>query len=263
MNIIKNGFKNEALGIELDVYVINEKEWFKAQDISNNLDYLQASDMLRNIDFIEENTIKHNMLSDKGNYSDTRFINEIALYECVLKIRDSKTDEIKHNRFLKAREFQKWVFSDVLPSIRKNNFYINEKQIDSSQINELEKKVKTLRIAKGILHEIVYDIADATTMSFTEASKKLFGKNAKYLKTKLKEEGFIDSDGKVLIKKAEFTKPDNSKEMLRLFTNTNVEKCREVDDIKYSKITNFGYLYLKKHFNKKGVSNFKFNCEEQ
>lgn len=141
MEIIKNGFKNERLGIELDVYVINEKEWFKAQDISNNLDYLQASDMLRNIDFIEENTIKHNMLSDKGNYSDTRFINEIALYECVLKIRDSKTDEIKHNRFLKAREFQKWVFSDVLPSLRKNGYYLNE-NMSSEQYEKLQDELR-------------------------------------------------------------------------------------------------------------------------
>ena len=30
MKIIKNGFKNERLGVELDVYVIDGKEWFKA-----------------------------------------------------------------------------------------------------------------------------------------------------------------------------------------------------------------------------------------
>lgn len=194
-------------------------------------------------------------VSDNDTYSmvlDNTYITESLFYYVTLNSKSTK-----------ALPFQLWVCEEVLPSLRKNSFYIDESNIDSNQINELEKKVKTLRIAKGILHEIVYDIADATTMSFTEASKKLFGKNAKYLKTKLKEEGFIDSDGKVLIKKAEFTKPDNSKEMLRIFTNTNVEKCREVDDIKYSKITNFGYLYLKKHFNKKGVSNFKFNRDEQ
>lgn len=142
MKIIKKGFKNERLDIELDVYVINEKEWFRAQDVSRHLDYLQASDMLRNIDFIDENTTKHSMLSEKGNYSDVRFINEIALYECVLKIRDSNTDAIKHNRYNKAREFQKWVFGEILPSMRKNNYYVDEENINDKQKDELIKRLQ-------------------------------------------------------------------------------------------------------------------------
>lgn len=259
MNIEK--FVKEDMGIR--VKCLEGELSFSLEDLAKGIGLVNKRDNSIRFDRVKDYVLNiYENCSEKippelvelepNTFVYNRYIEEHIMYLLLMKGKSEK-----------AIEFQVWVAKEVLPSLRKNNFYINEKQIDSSQINELEKKVKTLRIAKGILHEIVYDISDATTMSFTEASKKLFGKNAKYLKTKLKEEGFIDSDGKVLIKKAEFTKPDNSKEMLRIFTNTNVEKCREVDDIKYSKITNFGYLYLKKHFNKKGFSNFKFNYEEQ
>ena len=133
--------------------------------------------MLRNIDFIEENTTKHNMLSDKGNYSDVRFINEIALYECVLKIRDSQTDITKHNRYVKAREFQKWVFEEVLPSIRKNNYYIDKNNITTEQ----SKKAV----------EYLLSLCDCGKISLGRASDKIFG-NKSELKKRLVNLGWID-----------------------------------------------------------------------
>lgn len=177
MEVIKNGFENKRLGIKLDVYVIDGKEWFKAQDVSNHLDYIQASDMLRNIDFIDDNTTKRNMLSDKGNYTDTRFINEIALYECVLKIRDSKTDLVKHNRYIKAREFQRWVFEEVLPSLRKNNFYIDKDNITQDQIKYLKS--------------FLFDFCSYGKMPLGSASKLIFGEE-KELKIRLINLGYLD-----------------------------------------------------------------------
>lgn len=141
MEIIKKGFKNEILGIELDVYVINEKEWFKAQDISEHLEYRDRYNMTRSIDFVEDNSCTHNMRTVRGNEYEALFINEIALYECILKIRDSKTDEDKRRRFIKAREFQKWVFSNVLPSLRKNGYYLNE-NMSSEQYEKLQDELR-------------------------------------------------------------------------------------------------------------------------
>ena len=259
MEIIKNGFKNERLGIELDVYVIDGKEWFKAQDVSEYLEYAETKDMTRNIDFIGENTYRHNMQTAQGNNYEAIFINEIALYEIICKIRKSNTE-----RYNKAREFQKWVFEEVLPSLRKNNFYVDSENITPEQVSDLEKEVKKLKIEKSILHEIVYDISDATTMSFTEVSKKIFKKDAKYLKKMLIEYKFLDKDGYTpLIKEADFKLPEGDTQKMRIFTTTNVEKCRKNEDIRYNKITNFGYMYLKKFFNKKGLSDFNFGKEYQ
>lgn len=126
MKIKKDEFKHSELGIELDVYLIDEKEWFKAKDISDFLGYSEAKDMTRIISF-EENINRHivpNVVNPKG----TLFINEFGLYEIICKI--NKTDS---TRFNKAREFQKWVFGIILPSIRKNNFYINEDITDEQK----------------------------------------------------------------------------------------------------------------------------------
>lgn len=137
MKIIEKGFKNVRLGVELDVYVIDGKEWFKAQDISEILEYRDTFNMIRNIDFIEENSYTHTMRTAQSNEYLAQFISEIALYECVLKIRNSDVDEIKKRRFVKAREFQRWVFGEVLPSLRKNNYYIDNENITESQKDKL------------------------------------------------------------------------------------------------------------------------------
>ena len=233
MKIVKNGFKNERLGVELDVYIINGKEWFKAQDISNHLDYIQASDMLRNIDFIEDNTIKHNMLSDKGNYTDTRFINEIALYECVLKIRDSKTDLVKHNRYLKAREFQRWVFEEVLPSLRKNNYYIDKDNITKEQAN------------KAI--EYLLDLCDCGKLSLGKASMKIFG-NKSELKNRLITLGLLDFK-KCRFKQVEFTASNGQKYPLFVCNTSGTYEDRVAKHQLQVSITNAGYVWLKDKIN--------------
>ncbi|MGL6100214.1 MAG: BRO-N domain-containing protein [Fusobacteriaceae bacterium] len=259
MKVIKNGFVNERLGIELDVYVIGGKEWFKDSDVAMFLEYRDSYNMKRTIDLLEENSIPR---ITRNGY-EAHYINEVAMYEAVLKIRNSDTDNVKQRRYNKAREFQKWVFSEVLPSIRKNNYYVDEKNINVNQISKLENTVKRLVTEKAMLHEIVYDMADATTMSFTEASSKLFGKDAKYLKEMLIKHKFLSKDGnKVLKKEAEFITPSGKREVMRLFVHTNVEKCRKDEDIKYNKVTNFGYMYLKKHFNIRGLSDFSINKNE-
>ena len=134
MNIIKNGFKNERLGIELDVYIIDGKEWFRAKDISDFLEYRDARDMVRIVSFNEN--INTHIVPNVVNPRGTTFINEFALYEVVCKI--NKTDIERYN---KAREFQQWVFSEVLPSLRKNNFYIDSENIDNSQLKDLQLKL--------------------------------------------------------------------------------------------------------------------------
>lgn len=255
MKIIKNGFTNERLWIELDVYVINEKEWFKAQDISELLKYKDTRQMTRSIEITSFNSCLQSLQTGSGNKYEALFINESALYEIIFSITKRDID-----RYNKAREFQKWVYEEVLPSLRKNNFYVDNENITNEQISELEKEIKKLKIEKGILHEIVYDISDATTMSFTEVSRKLFKKDARYLKKILIEYKFLDKDGYTpLIKEANFKLHDGSIKKMRIFTSTNVEKCRQGDDIRYNKITNFGYMYLKKYFNRKGLSDFEFN----
>lgn len=212
-----------------------------------------------------------------------KYLTEVFKYESLLKkVSESNTKNINYSDFCentwiseslfyycciranteKAIRFQIWVCEDVLPSIRKNNYYINEKEIDNEQLNKLQKEIEVLKKQKNMLHEIVYDVSDATFMSFTEASFKLFKKDAKYLKEVLIKEKILGEDGKqVLVKEADFKMNDGTLKKMRLFTEVSIEKPRPEDDIHYNKITNFGYMYLKKYFNSRGMSDFSFNKE--
>ncbi|MGL5960647.1 MAG: BRO family protein, partial [Cetobacterium sp.] len=94
MKVIKNGFTNERLGIELDVYVIEGREWFKAKDVSDYLGYLEAKDMTRIISF--EDNINRHFMPNVVNPRGTTFINEFGLYEVLCKI--NKTDFERYNK---------------------------------------------------------------------------------------------------------------------------------------------------------------------
>ena len=265
MNLKGKKFENSRLDMEIYVYDIDGKEWFIGKDVAKILGYSNVSTAVsENVKKSQKKkiyvkTIENIWISEIPNSeiivvnNNLSFITEIGLYQLVMKSRRKE-----------AEEFQDWVYGEVLPSIRKNNFYLDNENITSEQISNLEKEMKKLKIEKGILHEIVYDISDATTMSFTEVSKKIFKKDAKYLKKMLIEYKFLDKDGYTpLIKEADFKLPEGDTQKMRIFTTTNVEKCRKNEDIRYNKITNFGYMYLKKFFNKKGLSDFNFGKEHK
>lgn len=203
--------------------------------------------------YLAELNIIDTSIDTSGGNNLPQYIPEWVFYMLCMKAKNEK-----------ARKFQLWISKEVLPSLRKNNFYINNENITPEQVSDLENEIKKLKIEKGILHEIVYDISDATTMSFTEVSKKIFNKDAKYLKNILIEYKFLAEDGYTpLLKEADFKLPNGGVQKMRIFTTTNVEKCRKNEDIRYNKITNFGYMFIKKYFNKLGLTNFNFNKEDK
>lgn len=233
---------------------MEENEWFDVRPLVELFGFRDLGKLTDKVSDIKDKDTQR--LCTLGGEQSVTVVNECGLYEIIFSISKKNLD-----RYEKAMQFKKWVFSEVLPSIRKNNFYVDENYVSKEQLNDLMEKVKNLIVSKKMLHEITYDMADATTMSFTEASKKLFGKDAKYLKKILMEHGFFDKENNIIIGEAEFKNPKGELEMMRIFTRTNVEKARKEDDIRYCKITNFGYMYLKKYFNAIVLSDFKFQKE--
>lgn len=130
MEIIKNGFKNERLGVELDVYLINGKEWFRAKEVANILGYRDSERFTRIINFTE-NVSTHNVGSGNIKHNES-FVNEFGLYEVVCKI--NQTDMVRYD---KAREFQRWVFEEVLPSLIIMVLYILENSSTKIKMQEL------------------------------------------------------------------------------------------------------------------------------
>ena len=124
MSIIEKVFKYEAT--ELPVIKCEDEIWFKAVVVATILKYTnQRKAILDHVD--PEDKIKLSELMSKskrnesfrlktdplkGNEGNSVYINESGLYSLVLR---SKLES--------AKEFKRWVMSEVLPSIRKTGRY--------------------------------------------------------------------------------------------------------------------------------------------
>ena len=93
--------------------VINDEPWFVGKDVAEVLGYKSPSVAIyENVDSEDKTTF---VISESGsNYkSKTTFINESGLYALIL------SSKLPH-----AKEFKRWVTSEVLPQIRKTGGYI-------------------------------------------------------------------------------------------------------------------------------------------
>lgn len=104
-NVIPFDFR----GHSVRAVTINGEPWFVASDISSLLEYRDSFNMCRNLDEDEKGT---HPVSTLGGTQKMLAINESGLYAAILR---SKKKE--------AKQFRKWVTSEVLPSIRKQGSY--------------------------------------------------------------------------------------------------------------------------------------------
>ena len=121
--MIEKKFANENLEIELTSFIFDKQNvWLKGKDIATILGYSDTDKAIR-IHVSEENKIsqlvwpKCSPAKSAGQQNDVRgkwcmFINEAGFYELVFS---SKLEF--------AKRFRQWVFTTVLPSIRKYGQY--------------------------------------------------------------------------------------------------------------------------------------------
>ncbi|NVF10790.1 phage antirepressor KilAC domain-containing protein [Anaerococcus sp. AGMB00486] len=114
MNNIKI-FENNEFGKIRTIIDKNNEPWFVGKDIAEILEYRNGSrDINRHVDELDR---KKEMVHDGNQLKETILINESGLYSLIFS---SKMD--------KAREFKRWVTSEVLPSIRKQGIYMTEQK---------------------------------------------------------------------------------------------------------------------------------------
>lgn len=118
MNI--QNFINEKFGSIRIVTEDDGKEWFVAKDIAICLGYKNTNDTIRkhvNEEYkknFEGRDLRPSNNKTRGGLRHIMLINESGVYQLIMS---SKLPD--------AKEFQKWVFEEVLPSIRKYGTYIN------------------------------------------------------------------------------------------------------------------------------------------
>ena len=155
-------FSNSVLGVNLTTIIIDMEPWFIAKEVATLLGYTNVSKAIGDhVDELDQRMLSHSEckelfgqnitdsetveniddlksndslpLENTTNISNRgmKFINESGLYTLIA--RSNKPE---------ARRFQRWVTSEVLPSIRKTGQYAIQKQTPSYAIEDPIERAK-------------------------------------------------------------------------------------------------------------------------
>ncbi len=126
-------FKNNELG-QVRTVIKDDDVWFVAKDVCNILDIKNTSQALQGLE-IDEKLIY--TLHISGQNRETALINESGLYTLI--IRSNKSE---------AKQFRKWVTSEVLPNIRKHGMYATEDFVEMA-LSDPTHMIKILQMFKA------------------------------------------------------------------------------------------------------------------
>ena len=135
-------FKNTEFG-EIRTMTIGNEPWFVGKDVTGILGYANPSKAL--IDHVdEEDKLNNESLSSLGQRGGW-LINESGLYSLILS-----------SKLPKAKEFKRWVTSEVLPAIRKHGAYMTEQTLEQALTSpdfliKLATELKTERAKRAEL----------------------------------------------------------------------------------------------------------------
>lgn len=142
---------------ELKVFVFQDNEvrtvsidgepWFVGKDVAEVLGYSNPQKAIRDHIDTEDRTVND---SFTVNGTQAILINESGLYSLILS-----------SKLPTAKEFKRWVTSEVLPSIRKNGGYIAGQE----QLSEAELLAKALMVAQRTLADRDKRLAEMTVQA--------------------------------------------------------------------------------------------------
>ena len=136
-------FVNKDLEIEVRAIEINGEGWLVGKDVVRVLGYSNPSDALKtHVDEEDKKQIAYRDLQTLGlNDFGTKggwLINESGFYSLILR-----------SDMPKAKQFKRWVTSDVLPSIRKHGMYATDELLDNPDLLiEVATRLKEERVAR-------------------------------------------------------------------------------------------------------------------
>lgn len=176
---------------EVRTVIINGKPWFIGKDLTDVLGYQNGSrDINRHVDNEDKTDV---VIHDGRQNRNMVAVNESGLYALIFGSKLSK-----------AKEFKRWVTSEVLPSIRKHGTYMTAETIekaltDPDTIIQLATTLKEERKQRLIAEQRVselqpkasyYDLIlqNKSLLSVTQIAKD-YGKSARWLNQKLHELG--------------------------------------------------------------------------
>ena len=149
-------FKNNDFG-EIRTVIKNNEPYFVGKDIAKSLGYSNTRDALsRHVD--NEDKVVENHDTPGGNQRLT-MINESGLYSLILS-----------SKLPTAKQFKRWVTSEVLPTIRKHGAYMTEEVLQRTiqspdyliglltNLKEEQDKVKQLETTNAMQSQQIAEL---------------------------------------------------------------------------------------------------------
>ena len=127
----------------------NGETFFVGKDVAKALGYTNPPKALR--DHVDEEDKLGERIVLSGQYREAIFINESGLYSLVLS-----------SKLPQAKEFKRWVTSEVLPQIRQTGGYIPTKDASGRQLSDMEIMALALQIQQNTIeaqHRQIEDMA--------------------------------------------------------------------------------------------------------
>ena len=114
-------FKHPDFG-EVRTIVLNGEPWFAGKDVAERLGYANSRKALA--DHVDEEDKGVTKCDTPGGAQGLVVINESGLYSLILS-----------SKLPGAKEFKRWITSDVLPSIRKLGAYMTPETLEAAILN--------------------------------------------------------------------------------------------------------------------------------
>lgn len=160
-------------GQDVRTVIINNEPYFVGKDVAEILGYTNPRQALKN--HVDEDDKGVSKCDTPGGKQDLVIINESGLYSLILS-----------SKLPQAKEFKRWVTSEVLPTIRKNGMYATDELLDNPDfaIATLQKLKEEREAKKQLEAQIEADrpkviFSDAVSASHTSI---LVGEFAKIMR---------------------------------------------------------------------------------
>ncbi|MBT2601249.1 MULTISPECIES: ORF6C domain-containing protein [unclassified Oceanobacillus] len=149
MNQLKT-FNHNMFG-NLQVVLVNDKEYFSATDVAKSLEYKQPHTAVKS-HCNSEGVITYNVPTNGGN-QDKRFITMGNVTRLIVGAsKQSRSTEIKE----KAKGYEKWIFDEVIPSIHATGSYSMPNNKSNNTKLLLETALKHEEEIETIKSDVVY-----------------------------------------------------------------------------------------------------------
>lgn len=135
----------------------NGEPWFVGKDVAEILGYKDTSDAMKKHVDIEDKLTRR--FADSGQNREMYIINESGLYSLILS-----------SKMPKAKEFKRWVTSEVIPAIRKTGGYI----VGSENMTDAEIMAKAVLVAQSTIQQRDQRIKELESDVATAKPKVLF-----------------------------------------------------------------------------------------